>query len=142
MSNKDVTIRGRTGKKLCEISAPQGWRNWIGIPLFPLPLIVYEKKEWNNPDAVVWWAWLQALSIIQMRQKLSAQFTRQSRFYCIACGQISVAPRFNWIWKNRIAGFECLNKKCSMKKVFLPAIMLVHIDQIPTDFGLDITIRK
>jgi hypothetical protein len=150
--SESVTIySGKTGKKLCEIKAPQKW-HWP-IPLFPI--VIYRHDVWKDPEAVKRWAWLAALAIYTQKAALGEQILKSAEespekratFYispkdflsypCVVCRQKTVVPvHTKWfgLIRGGSQGHACSNNDCPMKMVVIPEILVEHIDEIPMEY--------
>jgi len=150
-SESAVIRSGKTGKKICEIKAPQK-RNW---PILLPPIAIYRYNMWKDPEAVKSWAWLAALAIhtqkiTQGEQILKIAETSPERratlyispedilcYPCVVCGQKTVVPvytRWFGLIRGGFQGHACLNNDCPMKMVVIPKILVEHIDEIPEKY--------
>ncbi len=119
----------KTGKKLCEIEAPQKW-HWP-IPL--LPIVIYRHDVWKDPEAVKRWAWRQSFHIVQSIRELTL-ISRQTRCHCLVCDNDSITPVYGRLWaKDSIIGFRCTNKRCSVFKVRIPFNLTLNLMDMPQD---------
>jgi len=142
---------GKTGKKLCEIKAPQKWHSPIPLP----PVVIYRYDAWKDPEAVKRWAWLAALAIYTQKATQAEQILKATEkspsntatfyispknfllFPCVVCRQKTVVPvHTKWfgLIRGGFQGHACLNNNCSMKKVVIPKILVEHIDEIPMKY--------
>jgi hypothetical protein len=136
--NEKVIVRSRSGTKLCEIEAPQGWQSWLTIPT-PVPFLgIGFHNVWKEPERVIAWAWLQSFQIVQSIREPSS-ISRQSQCQCVICGQNSIVPQYGSLWNRQsVIGFRCLNKGCKMFEVTIPAVLTTHLMQMPEELFAEI----
>jgi ferredoxin len=141
--NENAVIRDANGKKICSIQCPQKIRDYF-IPREIQPygflvLLRYNRHVWSNPDAVVLWAWYQAISAVDdVRQQHMP--TR-----CVVCQQMSIELVYygqSWYLalgtllnlNDKPNGMMCRNSHCPMFKVVIPLkIFSVSKNDVPSD---------
>ena len=139
---KDVPILDRNGRKLCSIHCPQGWNSFIGIPIGPI--IRYTEKGWENPQAVIRWAWHQTFEthetykergVMDLTKELNLDEEHCNPTLCVVCNATTIKPtRTLTLLGVKTIGIQCTNNECSMYHVTVPWRMLAHIKEVPTEY--------
>jgi hypothetical protein len=134
MDNK-VVIYGANGRKICEIEPYQSYWDYLKTTEigpsngFGYMSVKHKIPVWNNSEAIVLWAWKQAVSFAD--EKMIGII---EPFTCIICGNRSIKFKRVPLRKKLILGIFCSNCDCKMHNVLIPSeVLAANRDDVPWD---------